>query len=138
MPKPLDDIDVVVLSIATPIQVGAYKDKILIDSLSKDGLSSDVLPLLFDILLKKYNIHTIYYINGPGSYMAIKVCYIFLISLCMIKGFKLLSCSGFEFNNNSAIKAINDRYFFNQKDKIVLIIRLLLSYILATKISPIL
>ncbi len=112
--------DIVVLSIATPLQVGVYSDNKLIDKLSKDGLTSDVLPVLFGEILAKYSINTIRYINGPGSYMAIKVCYIFLTTLCIIKNFKLLSCSGFEFNQNSGIKAINDRYFYNIGDDIVL------------------
>ncbi len=111
---------VVVLSISTPLLVGIYVDDILIDSYSKDGLTSDLLPEIFEDIMARYHIDTVLYISGPGSYMAIKVCYIFLTTLSIIKDFELLSCSGFEFNRSSAIKAINDRYFYKIGDDIVL------------------
>jgi hypothetical protein len=118
MTKPKSEA--LVLSIATPLQVGIYKNNKLVEVFSQDGLTSEVLPVLFEDIMAKYDIDTILYINGPGSYMAIKVCYIFLTTLCILKDWTMLSCSGFEFNQNTPIKAINNRYFHKIDDKIVL------------------
>ena len=71
-------VSVVVVSISSPILIGIYKDDILIDTIQSEGKTSDILPSIFDELLKKYSITNIYYANGPGSYMAIKISYVFL------------------------------------------------------------
>ncbi len=108
--------NVLVISIANPILVGIYQDTKLIETISQDGKTSDVLPTIFDTLLSKYNIENIIYVNGPGSFMAIKVGYIFLKTLSIVKNINLKACSGFEFNNNSPIKALGKKYFFKGED----------------------
>ena len=116
-----NNIDILVISISSPILVGIYENNTLIKTISKDGKTSDVLPIIFDEILNNYKINEIIYINGPGSFMAIKVAYIFLKTICITKNLTLKACSGFEFNNNSPIKALGKKYFFNtQDDKIEL------------------
>lgn len=107
-----------VISIANPIQIGIYKDNVLIESISKEGKTSDILPLLFDEILDKYNVNEIYYVSGPGSYMAIKIAYIFLKTISIVNSIKFYSVSGFDFNNNSPIKALGKKYFFRNKNKL--------------------
>lgn len=99
-------------SIATPIQIGIYKDETLLEELSIEGKTSDVLPLLFEKILEKYTLQTIVYVNGPGSYMAIKVAYIFLKTLSITKHIEFKACSGFALNENTPIKALGKKYFF--------------------------
>ena len=106
-------ISVVVIPIASPILIGVYKNNKLIDSISKEGKTSEILPLVFQDLLQNYEIEKIIYVNGPGSYMAIKVAYIFLKTLTQTLNIEFLAASGFIFNNNSPIKAIGKKYFFN-------------------------
>ena len=114
-------VSVVVVSISSPILIGIYKENVLIDSIQNEGKTSDVLPLIFDDLLQKYTISNIYYANGPGSYMAIKISYIFLKTLSITKKIPLKAVSGFVFNDNSPIKALGKKYFFNgQDDKITI------------------
>ena len=110
------NVKIVVISIATPILVGIYEDNNLIKTISQDGKTSDILPLIFKNLLKQYNIIEIIYINGPGSFMAIKVAYIFLKTLSIIHKIPLKACDGFSFNNNTPIKALAKKYFFKDKD----------------------
>ena len=105
---------VLVISISNPIIVGIYQNDILIETVSKDGKTSDILPSLFDIIMKKYNVHEIYYVSGPGSYMAIKIAYIFLKTISIVNKIKLYAVSGFELNNNSPIKALGKKYFFRE------------------------
>ena len=115
----MPEINILVISITNPILVGVYQDNQLIDSISKDGKTSDVLPDIFKQLLQQYHINKITYINGPGSFMAIKVSYIFLKTICITNDIKLFGSNGFHYNENTPIKALGKKYFFNiQDDKI--------------------
>jgi len=49
--------------------------------------------------------------------MAIKVAYIFLKTFTQIKNIPFYSCSGFELNQNSPIKALGKKYFYQKEDK---------------------
>jgi len=98
--------------------VGIYKNKKLIKKYENDGVTSDILPLIFENILNEYKINRIYYVNTPGSYMAIKVAYVFLKTLSITKNIELKSCSGFEFNGNSPIKALGKKYFINDENGI--------------------
>jgi len=115
------NISILVISITSPILIGVYKNNNLMETISKEGKTSDVLPIIFDKLLKKYIIDSITYVNGPGSFMAIKVSYIFLKTICIVNDIKLFASSGFNYNQNSPIKALGKKYFFKaQDDKIEL------------------
>lgn len=109
-------MDILVIPISNPIKVGVYTKNGLVELLQKDGKTSDVLPLIFKEILEKYTIDNIYYTNGPGSYMSIKVAYMFLKTLSIVKNIPFYSCSGFEFNENTPIKALGKKYFFNDKN----------------------
>lgn len=98
--------------------VGIYENKKLIKKYENDGVTSDVLPIIFEDILENYEINRIYYVNTPGSYMAIKVAYVFLKTLSITKNIELKSCSGFEFNGNSPIKALGKKYFINDENGI--------------------
>ncbi len=50
--------------------------------------------------------------------MAIKITYIFLKTLSISKKIELFGCDGFNFNNNSPIKASRKMYFVKKDDKI--------------------
>jgi|AntRauTorcE11897_2_1112592.scaffolds.fasta_scaffold51892_2 tRNA A37 threonylcarbamoyladenosine modification protein TsaB len=109
---------VLVISISNPIIIGIYQNNTLIETISKIGKTSDILPLLFDVILKKYRVNEIYYVSGPGSYMAIKIAYIFLKTISIVKNIPLFAISGFDLNNNSPIKALGKKYFFRDNNKL--------------------
>lgn len=106
-------IEALVISIANPLLIGIYKDKILIEEINKEGMTSDILPTIFENLLEVYDIKRVTYVNTPGSYMAIKVAYVFLKTISITKNIEFFACSGFEFNENSPIKALGKKYFIN-------------------------
>ena len=113
----MQKLDILVISIANPILVGVYRDQELIENIQCEGKTSDILPEIFDKILDKYEeIDSICYVNGPGSYMAIKVAYIFLKTIAITKNIPLLATSGFAFNNNTPIKALGKKYFFKAPD----------------------
>ncbi|WP_419774554.1 hypothetical protein [Halarcobacter sp.] len=110
--------EVLVISISNPLLLGIYKNKELIKELEIEGMTSDVLPVTFEKIINEYEINRISYVNTPGSYMAIKVAYVFLKTLAITKNIELMACSGFEFNDNSPIKALGKKYFINSDEGI--------------------
>ena len=109
--------EVLVISISNPLLLGIYQDKELIKELEIEGMTSDVLPVTFEKIINEYEISRISYVNTPGSYMAIKVAYVFLKTISITKNIDFRACSGFEFNQNSPIKALGKKYFINDLTK---------------------
>lgn len=108
MPK---SVDLLFITLSSPIQIGVYEDGILIQSIQNHEKSSDILPKIFDTLSQQYTIKRLFYANGPGSFMAIKIAYIFLKSMSILKNIPLFATDAFYFNENHPIKAIGKLYF---------------------------
>ena len=104
-------VDVLLIALISPIKIGVYENSKLIESIESEERSSDILPLIFKDLQKKYKIEKLFYANGPGSFMAIKVAYIFLKSLSILKNIPLFATDAFYFNKNGPIKAIGKLHF---------------------------
>ncbi len=110
--------EVLVISISNPILIGIYVNGNLTNEYKLEGKTSDLLPELFEKILKEYDINRINYVNTPGSYMAIKVSYVFLKTISITKNIEFRACSGFEFNSNSPIKALGKKYFIKDENEI--------------------
>jgi len=114
MPK----VDVVVIELSTPILIGVYENGALLETFSSEEYSSDALPKIFKEILSSYVIENLVYTRGPGSFMAIKVAYIFLSTLCIVHDIKLYATNAFTFNKNQPIKAFAKLYFMNDNGTI--------------------
>ena len=113
--------DAMVIALGTPVYVGVYDENgILVEAISNDGLGSDVLPLIFEDLLNRYTLKHLVYANGPGSFMGIKVAYLFLKTLAIVRNIPLLAVDGFIFNENHPIKAVGKLYFVKNSNTISL------------------
>ena len=115
MPK---SVDLVFITLTSPIMIGVYENAKLIDTIKSEEKSSDILPVIYKQLSQKYNIEKLFYANGPGSFMAIKVAYIFLKSMSVLKNIPLFATDAFYFNNNQPIKAIGKLHFVKISSKI--------------------
>lgn len=80
--------------------------------------TSEVLPLLFETILKEYHLVRLFFARGPGSFMAIKITYIFLKTLSITLNIPLLACDGFAFNERRAIRAMRNLYFIKEAEAI--------------------
>ncbi len=107
----LKKADIVLIALNSPILIGIYVDNMLIQTIQSDEKSSNILPLLYKEILKNYEVQGLFFANGPGSFMAIKVAYIFLKSLSILKKIPLFAVDAFYFNENNPIKAIGKLYF---------------------------
>ena len=108
-----------IISIASPILIGVYKDDKLIDSISNEKKTSEVLLPMIMGFMKAYNISRIIYARGPGSYMAIKLTYIMIQTIKIVQGIPCFGCSGFSLNSCKPIKAIGNLYFIKEKETIM-------------------
>lgn len=107
----LRKVDILLIALTSPIKVGIYENKKLINTIESTQKSSDILPIIFKDILKIYEVEKLLYANGPGSFMAIKIAYIFLKSLSILKKIPLFAVDAFKFNKNEPIKAIGKLCF---------------------------
>jgi len=108
MPK---KVDILLIALSSPIKIGIYEDTKLIKTIESSEKSSEILPSLYKDIFDKYDVKSLLYANGPGSFMAIKVAYIFLKSLSILKDIPLYATDAFYFNKNQPIKAMGKLYF---------------------------
>lgn len=111
--------DAFIIALGSPVHVGIYDEYgKLIESIENDGLGSDVLPSIFEDLLNRYSLKRLIYANGPGSFMGIKVAYLFLKTLSIVQNIPLFAVDGFFFNENHPIKAVGKLYFVKNSNVI--------------------
>lgn len=115
----LPKVTLLIISIASPLLVGVYEDDLLIETISSEKKTSEILLPLIMECLEKYAISKIIYTRGPGSYMAIKLTYIMLKTIEITKGIPCFGCSGFTLNEGQPIKAIGNLYFIKEKETII-------------------
>ena len=109
----------VIISITSPLQLGVYKDDRLIDTVTSEQKTSEVLVSLIIDILNQYPIGQILYTRGPGSYMAIKLTYIMLKTIEITKNIEFMGVDAFSFNNNQPIKALGSLYFIKENENII-------------------
>ena len=112
--------EVVVVALSSPVLVGIYEDGVLIEEIRSEGMSSEVLAEIFSPLLQKYRFEKFVYAKGPGSFMGIKVTYLFLKTLSIVQNIPLVATDAFFFNENRPIKAVGKLYFVKNSSTISL------------------
>ncbi len=119
MQKPSPKYELLIIAIASPLLLGVYEDGKLIKTVSSELKTSEILLPLITEYLESYDISRIIYTRGPGSYMAIKLTYIMLKTIEIVRGIECVGCSGFALNDGQAIKAIGNLYFIKEKETIM-------------------
>ncbi len=112
------NVDIFLITLTSPIKIGIYENRNLIETIESHDKSSDVLPVIFKNIFEKYSVERLFYVNGPGSFMAIKIAYIFLKSISILKKIPLFATDAFKFNENNPIKAIGKLYFVKVSSEI--------------------
>lgn len=95
--------------------IGIYQDDKLIKTYKSEEKASEFLPKILDELLKEYDFTSLIYVNGPGSYMGIKISYVSLSTLSIVKNIPLFAVSAFELNGYKPISA-NKNFCFVYKE----------------------
>ena len=118
-PPTQSKVDVVVVALSSPLLIGVYQDGKLIERIESAEKTSEALAKIFEDILRRYRIERIFFAKGPGSFMSIKLVYVFLKTLQIAKNIELFGCEGFVFNRDRPIKAMGDLYFVKENGKIV-------------------
>ena len=111
--------EILIVSIASPLLIGVYEDGELVETVEDEGKTSEVLLKILTELASKYDYKRVIYTSGPGSYMAIKLTYITLRSLEILKEIKVDACEAFELNEQNPIKAMGKLYFIKENNTII-------------------
>ncbi len=111
-------MDIVIISLGSPLQVGIYENTKLIKEFITKDRTSEALPAIFQEIFKHFTCVRVFFARGPGSFMSIKISYIFLRTIGIVKNIELFGCDGFYFNQNSPIKAMRNNYFVKKDGKI--------------------
>jgi len=117
--KASPEITLLILSIASPLEIGVYEEGELIEKRISSQKTSEILLPLVTELLERYHVDRIVYTRGPGSYMAIKLTYIMLKTIEIVRDIPCFGCSGFALNGGQPIKAIGNLYFIKEKETII-------------------
>ncbi|WP_079754719.1 glycoprotease [Campylobacter coli] len=107
-------------ALSKPLMIGVYQDDKLVKSIESEEKASEFVPKILKILLKEFSFDELIYANGPGSYMGIKISYVSLRTLSIVKNIPLFAISAFELNNNQPIAAHKNMCFVKKEDEIIL------------------
>ena len=100
--------------------IGLYEDDMLIKEYKSEQKSSEILPIFLNEILKNYSLKALFYANGPGSYMGIKLSFLSLKTLSIVLNIPLFAISAFELNGYGAISANKGLCFVYENSKISL------------------
>lgn len=89
-------------------------------TIKSDKHISEALIEILSEITGKFNISSIIYTNGPGSFMGLKVSYVILKTFCMVKNIDFYAVSGFELNGGGAIRANKSLSFVLENGQILL------------------
>jgi len=113
-------VELLLIGVTSPFVAAVYEEGTRIETFREEGKSSEVLPPILHDLSARYRIGAIYYANGPGSFMAIKVTYIMAKTLSIALGIPLFATEAFAFNGNRPIRAIGRSCFVKEEGSIVI------------------
>ncbi|MEA3454914.1 MAG: hypothetical protein U9R26_00255 [Campylobacterota bacterium] len=119
MQKVSPSYTLLILSLSSPILLGVYRDGTLIEKIESEKKTSDILLPVITELMDRYPVSSMIYTRGPGSYMAIKLTYIILRTIEIIKNIPFWGCSAFALNGNKPVKAMGNLYFVKEKETII-------------------
>lgn len=119
MQKASPNYTLLILSLSSPLLLGIYRDAALIEKIESDKKTSEVLLSLIIELMDRYPLSRMIYTRGPGSYMAIKLTYIILKTIEIVKKIPFEGCSAFALNGNKPVKAMGNLYFIKEKETII-------------------
>ena len=100
--------------------LGIYKNNLLVKSITSYEKVSEFIPKILQELLQDFTFDELIYTNGPGSFMGIKISYVSLSTLSIVRNIPLFAISAFELNNNQPISAHKEMCFVKKGDEIFL------------------
>ncbi|MBZ7944045.1 tRNA threonylcarbamoyladenosine biosynthesis protein TsaB [Campylobacter sp. RM9939] len=107
-------------ALSKPLMLGIYKNNLLVKSITSYEKASEFIPKILQELLQDFTFDELIYANGPGSFMGIKISYVSLSTLSIVRNIPLFAINAFELNNNQPISAHKEMCFVKKGDEIFL------------------
>ncbi|ADV47144.1 hypothetical protein Nitsa_1900 [Nitratifractor salsuginis DSM 16511] len=108
----------VINPISSPLQFALYEGNELKEQWEREGYASELLLPELERRLES-GLDEILYVNGPGSQMGIKLTYIALETLHLLRGIPFGAVSAFALNDGRPLKAMGRLYFVKEKETII-------------------
>lgn len=114
-------LQIFIIPTSQPILIGLYKDYHLLEEYTLQAqLSESLIPFFSKLKQQKKDFESLYFVRGPGSFMALKLIYLFAKTMQITQNINLFGAMGFHFNENSPIKAYGNCYFIKEKNQVIL------------------
>lgn len=130
----MQDLDLILISVGTPVLCGLYQfddgNLNLFDTITSTEKTLQALPFIFERILpgerqdcqyRHLKLKRIFYANGPGSFTSLKLTHIFLHTLKILYNVELYATSSFYFTTYPYLKAFGNQYFMQTDDNISLV-----------------
>ena len=111
-------VDLCVIAVVAPVKIGVYENGSLIATHSDERPASESLPEMLEACLHRYAIERIVFVRGPGSFMAIKVAYVTLRTLSLVKEIPLWGMDAFACNGGTPVRATGQSMFIKEGGEI--------------------
>ena len=99
---------------------GIYQDNRLMQQHCEEAKTLDALASLWASLQGRFSIENICYARGPGSLSALKLLYIFVHTLAVVRGVEVFAVDSFYFNHARPIHAFGNQFFIKESSGIKL------------------
>ncbi len=105
--------------IAEIVEFAIYIEGVLDKQWRRRGYVSDILIDELHSSIVRHGIEAVIYVNGPGSFMSVKLTYVALETLRIVKAIPFFGCSAFCLNGGRPLKAMGNLYFIKEKETII-------------------
>ncbi|GHS89068.1 glycoprotease [Campylobacterota bacterium] len=111
--KPLrENVSLLIIAAAKPMIAAIYGESgSLIKAIESEKQLSEALCEIVEPIDREYAIVRVLYANGPGSFMGLKLSYIFLRAFSIARDIEFLAAESFAFSGDRAILAHKNRWF---------------------------
>ncbi|MDR3347856.1 MAG: hypothetical protein LBN32_04505 [Helicobacteraceae bacterium] len=108
----MPDVTVLLISAAQPAKLAVYDDRFAcIERLENALPLSEWLYGAMKSIVQRYNVARVAYARGPGSFMGLKLGYLFMRSFSLAARIPFVAASSFDLTSGAPIKAHGKRWF---------------------------
>ena len=114
----MPEAELLILSLGTPLLLGVYVNGELREEKRLEGKAGDLLPPAVEELDGRYRWKRILFARGPGSFMAVKIGYLFARTFAVARDLELAGTDAFAFNGGAPIKATGKMHYVKEGEAI--------------------
>lgn len=112
-------VSVLLISATRPMRLAVYDETgARIESHESDAPATESLYPLFKSIDDRYEITRLAYAKGPGSFMGLKLGYVFLQSFALARKLPFTAASSFALSGGNPVHAHGKRWFTQRGDQV--------------------